>query len=322
VVVAAAREAVSQMYGLLLAALSAKAALGQCGPVDQQLAQKLGDTAINDDIFARGIADGTLHATMGPLGRAVGYLPLGSLAMQLTMRMFQSTQGSMVEAFYDQLAALRFGRDGGSPDDLNFDQVDALSSAHRRVVASGVTYERAHVAKAICRAMGPFTRSMIPTRDDKEQVTVGSYFHTTRQTWARMLEVGDTGSEDKIASLIGDLVDLQMTVAAAVAADRAIDGPPTRRTVNFVTPGTAAHTTATTADTLRFRLKAQYRSPEETRVNSTMYYIYHRSSIYMLYAKHIKNIQKNIFFPRPPPPTSSWPNQSAVRSAHQPTNQQ
>jgi hypothetical protein len=87
------------MYGLLLAALSAKAALGQCNPVDQQLAQKLGDTGVNDDIFARGIADGTLHATMGTLGRAVGYLPLGSLAMQLTMRLFRCTLGSVVEAF-------------------------------------------------------------------------------------------------------------------------------------------------------------------------------------------------------------------------------
>ena len=55
----------------------------------------------------------------------------------------------MVEAFYDQLDALRFGEVGGDPDDLNFDQVDALSAAHRRIVASGATYERARVAKAI-----------------------------------------------------------------------------------------------------------------------------------------------------------------------------
>ena len=81
---------------------------------------------------------------MGTLGRAVGYLPLGSLAMQLTMRLFRNSLGTVVEAFYDQLEALRFGTDGDiDPDDLNFDQVDALSAAHRRLVASGATYEHA-----------------------------------------------------------------------------------------------------------------------------------------------------------------------------------
>ncbi len=90
---------------------------------------------------------------MGVLRRAVGYLPLGTLAMQLTMRVFRSTLGSMVGAFYDQLGSLRFGADGGvDPDDLNFDQVDGLSAAHRRLGASGATYEHARVAKAICRA--------------------------------------------------------------------------------------------------------------------------------------------------------------------------
>ena len=65
-----------------------------------------------------------------------------------------------------------------------------------------------------------------------------------------MLEVGDTGSEDQIASLIGDLVDLQMSVASAVAGARAIDGAPTRRAVNFVAPG-AAPAVGTAADPLR-----------------------------------------------------------------------
>jgi hypothetical protein len=152
------------MYGFLLAGHAANAAVGQCTPADLQLMQKPTNTAIADDVFARGIGDKPPHANAGILGKAVSYLPLGSLAMQLTMRMSRSTLGTMVEAFYDQLGGLTFGADGSDdPDDLNFDQVDGLSAAHRRFVASGAVYEHSRVAKAICRAIKPFTRSQIPT---------------------------------------------------------------------------------------------------------------------------------------------------------------
>ncbi len=105
------------------------------------------------------------------------------------MRMFRSTVGKMVAAFHELLDSLTFGTGGDAdPDNLNFDQVEELSAAHRRLVASGAVYGHERAAKAICRAMGPFTRSLIPTgKDDK---TVGTYFTKARRMWMGMLEVG------------------------------------------------------------------------------------------------------------------------------------
>jgi hypothetical protein len=63
----------------------------------------------------------------------------------------------MIAAFYALLDGLTFDANGSTVDDLNLDQVGRLSAAYRHLVASSATYEHGRVAKAICKAMKPFT---------------------------------------------------------------------------------------------------------------------------------------------------------------------
>ena len=247
VLVAATIAGNNQLYGHQLAAFSAMLARGQCSPAGDYLANQLGSDAAADGLYAHGIRNGTLVVEVGPLDATVGYLPVGSLALQLIMLMFQSTVDELVASFYATVEGLQFTT-GGVDDpygEVDLHQVSDLAAAHRELAASGATYDYKRVLTAICKALKGLTRSTLSAgQRDGKRITLGEYADGARDALLDMLGAGGAGDDGRVASVVDDLVGIQLETTARLAGLRAIDGAPTRRTLHYVAPDAAPAATA------------------------------------------------------------------------------
>jgi len=242
VLVAATIAGNNQLYGHQLAAFSAARAKGQCPPACGYLAHYFGSDAAADDLYAHGIRNGTFVVEVGALDAAVGYLPLGSLALQLIMLMFQSNVGKLVASFYAMVEGLQLTT-GGVDDpyaDVDLRQVSDLAAAYRELAASGATYDYKRVLTAICKALKGLTRSTLSAgQRDGRRITLGEYADGARDALLDMLDAGGAGDDGRVASVIDDLVGIQLETTARLAGLRAIDGEPARRALNYAAPGAA-----------------------------------------------------------------------------------